>query len=57
MTKLMAGVKKFLEGDEGASMVEYGLMLGLVALICFSAVQTLGVQVLGLIPPTISAAL
>lgn len=57
MTKLHAGVKKFIEGDSGATMVEYGLMLGLIALVCFSAVQALGLGVLGLIPPTISAAL
>lgn len=57
MSKLIAGIKKFIEGDAGATMVEYGLMLGLIALVCFSAVQTLGIKVLGLIPPTISAAL
>jgi len=51
MTKLIAIAKKFgLLNEEGATMVEYGLMLAFIALICFSAVQSLGVSVSGIFP-------
>jgi len=35
------GMKRF-HGDEGATMVEYALMVGLIAMVCFLAVQFLG---------------
>jgi pilus assembly protein Flp/PilA len=28
--------------EEGASMVEYGLMVGLIAVVCIAAITTLG---------------
>ena len=34
-----------LRDDEGVTMVEYGLMLALVAVVAFVAVQFLGTQV------------
>ncbi len=34
-------VKRF-QGDDGATMVEYALMVGLIAMVCFLAVQFLG---------------
>ena len=31
-----------LSGDDGATMVEYSLMVALIALVCFAAVQFVG---------------
>ena len=31
-----------LSGDDGATMVEYALMVALIALVCFAAVQFVG---------------
>jgi pilus assembly protein Flp/PilA len=42
MAKFVASVKKFVSGEEGATMVEYGLMLALIAVICLTAVTTVG---------------
>jgi pilus assembly protein Flp/PilA len=49
MTKLVAGAKKFVQAEEGASLVEYGLLLALIAVICIGAVSTLGVSISGLL--------
>ena len=36
-------ITKFLrEKEEGASLVEYGLLVGLIAVICLGAIQLLG---------------
>jgi pilus assembly protein Flp/PilA len=43
MTKLLVTVKSFLtRKEEGATMVEYGLMLALIAVVCLVAVTTVG---------------
>jgi len=42
MSKLMTAVKKFVKGEEGASMVEYGLLLALIAIVCIVAVGAIG---------------
>ena len=39
MKKLM---KKFRRNEEGATMVEYGLMLALIAVVCIAAVTLIG---------------
>ena len=39
MKKLL---KKFCREDEGATMVEYGLMVALIAVVCIAAVTLLG---------------
>ena len=36
--------KNRLSGDDGATMVEYALMVALIALVCFAAVQFVGGQ-------------
>ncbi|HEV3168575.1 MAG TPA: Flp family type IVb pilin [Isosphaeraceae bacterium] len=57
MTKLLAVAKRFgLLKEEGATMVEYALMLAFIALVCFSAIQSLGVSVKGIFP-SVSASL
>ncbi len=42
MAKYIAAAKSFVKGEEGATMVEYGLMLALIAAVCIAAVTTLG---------------
>jgi len=44
MTKFLAAVKTFAKGEEGATMVEYGLMLALIAIVCIVSVTTLGTK-------------
>jgi Flp pilus assembly pilin Flp len=57
MSKLAAFVRKyFCESEEGATMVEYGMMLFFLAVVCFSAVQGIGIKVQGFFP-SVSASL
>ena len=43
MTKLLTTAStKFAHDEEGASLVEYGLLLSLVAVVCVAAITTLG---------------
>ena len=42
MSHVLCAVKRFLDAEEGATMVEYGLMLALIAVVCLSAVSTVG---------------
>ena len=37
-----------MKGDDGATMVEYGLMVALIAMVVATAVGPLGIQVQGL---------
>lgn len=37
--------KLFLKKEEGATMVEYGLMLALIAIVCIAAVTLVGTSV------------
>ena len=34
--------KRFAREDEGATMIEYGLMVALIAIVCIGAVTTIG---------------
>jgi pilus assembly protein Flp/PilA len=38
-------VTRFAKNDDGAALVEYGLLVGLIAVICVAAVTTVGTQV------------
>jgi pilus assembly protein Flp/PilA len=49
-------LKSFCKGEEGATMVEYGLMVALIAAVCVTTVTTLGKNISGLFT-TISAAI
>ena len=49
-------IKKFVSDDEGATAVEYGLMVGLIAVVIIGSVTALGLKVDGLFG-TIAAAL
>ncbi len=43
MMKIINSVKRFVRHEEeGASLVEYGLLVGLIAVACIGAVTTLG---------------
>jgi pilus assembly protein Flp/PilA len=35
-------IKRFREEEKGAALVEYGLLLGLIAVICIAAISLLG---------------
>lgn len=43
--RLFARIKSFLDRkEEGATMVEYGLMVALIAVVCIAAVTALGLD-------------
>jgi len=42
MKKIIAQAKRFAREDEGATMVEYGLMVALIAIVCITAITTVG---------------
>ena len=42
MQNLIAQAKRFVRDEEGATMVEYGLMVALIAIVCITAVTTIG---------------
>jgi pilus assembly protein Flp/PilA len=45
MLKLIAAARSFVAGEEGATMVEYGLMVALIAAVCIAVVTTLGTNI------------
>ena len=52
-------VKRFVHEDQGATMVEYGLMVTLIAVVCIVAIGLLGGEVRDMfsgIEPEIAAA-
>jgi pilus assembly protein Flp/PilA len=44
MSRLVAAAKKLLVRQEGATMVEYGLMLFLIAVVCLAVIALLGTR-------------
>jgi pilus assembly protein Flp/PilA len=40
-------VSRFARNDDGAALIEYGMLVGLIAVVCVGAVGTLGVTILG----------
>ena len=38
-------LRQLIRNERGAALVEYGMLVGLIAVICVGAVQALGVQV------------
>ena len=42
MQLLSAAIRSLVKNEEGATMVEYGLMLALIAIICIVAVTLVG---------------
>ena len=45
MQKFAGSVRKLFVREEGATMVEYGLMVALIAVVCIAAVTLLGTQI------------
>ena len=41
----MKSLKRFVREEEGATMVEYGLMVALIAVVCILAVTFLGEEI------------
>lgn len=48
MSKFIAAARNFVKGEEGATMVEYGIMVALIAVVCIVAVGTLGTSINGM---------
>ncbi|QCP53831.1 Flp family type IVb pilin [Trinickia violacea] len=42
MKAIFNQAKRFIRDEEGATMVEYGLMVALIAIVCIGAVTTIG---------------
>jgi pilus assembly protein Flp/PilA len=42
VSKLLSAVRTFLKDEDGATMVEYALMLALIAVVCLVAVTQVG---------------
>jgi len=42
MKALMNHMNRFVREDDGATMVEYGLMVALIAVVCIAAVTLVG---------------
>ena len=42
MSRFTTIVRRFVKNEEAATMVEYALMLALIAIICITAVATIG---------------
>jgi pilus assembly protein Flp/PilA len=47
MNIFMLAAKNFVKDEDGATMVEYGLMLALIAVVCIAAVTTIGTTLSG----------
>ena len=48
MRHLQDAWNRFVREEEGATMVEYGLMVALIAVVCIAAVTLLGTSLSGL---------
>jgi len=42
MTKCMIHLRRFVKSEEGATMVEYGLMLALIAIVAMAGATLIG---------------
>jgi pilus assembly protein Flp/PilA len=45
MTKFIASAKKFIKGEDAPTMVEYGLLVALIAVVVAVAAQVLGTSI------------
>jgi len=45
MNRVVNAVRNFARDEEGAALVEYGLLVLLIAVLCIVAVKTLGTKV------------
>lgn len=42
MSKLSAAVRRFVRDEEGATMAEYALLIGAIALVAIAGIRTFG---------------
>ena len=42
MKSLAMGIKRFMKDEEGATMVEYGLLAALISIVCIAAITAVG---------------
>ncbi len=42
MNKLFGSINRFIKEEEGVTMVEYGLLASLIAIVCIGAIATVG---------------
>ena len=40
-------INRFRQDEEGAALVEYGMLVGLIAVICVAAITVLGTEISG----------
>jgi pilus assembly protein Flp/PilA len=45
--KLQKFLSRFVKDESGAALVEYGILVGLIAVVCIGAVTTLGTTIDG----------
>lgn len=45
MNALLNGLKRFVKEEDAPTMVEYGLMVALIAVVCIGTVTTLGINI------------
>jgi pilus assembly protein Flp/PilA len=45
--KLQKFLSRFVKDESGAALVEYGILVGLIAVVCIGAVTTLGLTISG----------
>ncbi len=55
MTRLVASAKKFITSEDAPTMVEYGLLVALIAIVVAVAAATLGTQISSLFGATSSS--
>ncbi len=55
MTKFVASAKKFITSEDAPTMVEYGLLVALIAIVVAVAAATLGTKVSSLFTATASS--
>jgi len=48
MPKLISSIKTFVAAEEGVTMIEYGLLAALIAVVSIAAITTLGTTLAGL---------
>jgi pilus assembly protein Flp/PilA len=44
MKALGVGIKRFLNDEEGATMVEYGLLAALISIVCIAVITQVGLN-------------
>jgi pilus assembly protein Flp/PilA len=42
--KFISSVKRFVAAEEGVTMIEYGLLAALIAVVCIAAITIVGTQ-------------